>query len=215
VSDLDTQTVITREALRLDWTVYDPQAALSFEQVLGRKLSSPVKKGQLVTLSKLDDEASLVQQVVVVKEKGLPALHTIQASDVELRATTPDEEAYSDLDPVIGSLLVEAVTSGQVVHQKQLVSQEEMSGRVVFSLKLETPANPTVEPGDRAQLYFVPATADDSTGTIQTFSDVILLAHDSARTSITVAFPETQLRTLLRLLTTHKAFIIEPGPVKD
>lgn len=214
-NDLDTDTVITREAVSLDWTVYDPQAALTFEQVLGRNLSSPVKKGQIVALSKLADEASLVQQVVVVKEKGLPALRTIKAGDVELRATTPDDEAYNDLGPVVGSLLLEAVSSGHVVTQKQLISQEEMSGRVVFSLKLESPANPTVEPGDLAQLYFVPATADDSTGTIQTFSDVILLAHDSARTSITIAFPEKQLRTLLRLLTTHKAYIIEPGPVKE
>jgi flagella basal body P-ring formation protein FlgA len=216
--DLAAGVILAPETITLSWSADAPGAAVSPNQVVGRKTLKAVHKGEVIFLADVDLPAALVPQVVVKAPTGLQAFHVLGPDDLELKETTMEVGAFTALEKVTGRYLLESAPPGTIVRTSQVstirLSSDEVTGRQVLTVpvRVET-LIPAVGPGSRIALLFARHDTTDARSPSLLLEDVLVMAvYQQSNAAVVVAVDRSDVQQVVAWLGASDIFILQPVP---
>jgi hypothetical protein len=164
------------------------------------------------------------KQVVVKVSTGLPALHIIGESDIELVSQSQKPQSFSTQEDVIGRYTLEAIPFGAVLSVDQLsdvqlaqVEPGDLANRLIVSLSVATHTLNLAEPGYRTSLLFIPRDPAQTDASPHYLEDVIVLtaAQDDETASITIAVKEEDFDVFSQQLSVSDVFVMRSTTVNQ
>jgi hypothetical protein len=156
----------------------------------------------------------IVYQVVAKPSGGLPALHLIEAGDLERRLTPFQAGALTATDQAVGRQTQRAIASGAPVRESHLSAAGEPARQLVSVPVLRGRLSPDLKAGGRATLLFYPRGRAQSPTQPTSIADIPVTAIDRSSSPLTlvVAMTPEQLAAATPLLATSEVVVVQPKP---
>ncbi|MCC6177480.1 MAG: hypothetical protein IT305_19450 [Chloroflexi bacterium] len=206
--------VLPRDAVRLDWSELDPEAAVRAYQVVGWRAARPIAKDQVVETTALELSApdpTLVSQVIVRRPDGLQPFQPIRQEDIALRDAVGEPGVLTSVDQAIDRYAFQSLPVGAPIRSDQL-GPRSLPGsdptRRVVTVMVTGGVTDRVQPGARLILHVVP----HGNGTPVLVPDAIVLGlyRTGAQLTLVVWALERDVAAALPLLGQSDIYVAGP-----